>query len=421
MQNSITQRHSRVRPVAAVIAVMAVIAMTAAACGSSSDSASSEGTTLTIGVEGTLTGAAAAFGVPQENGMQLAVDQINQAGGIKIGGSAVKLKLDVQNDESSATTGVEIVNKMLQSGDHYILGTLLSNIAGAYVPIIENSSNVIDIVDGATLPGLTDHAPIYRFTVDTPSLDIPTINFAVENHWTRVAVLSDSSHAGYVADTAAFKSDLSAAGISLVSFETYQEGGNDQFGAQLTRMLSAKPDALIFRGETTDLVPAVKQARQLGWNGPIISSAGFAATDVTAGGASSQFANEFDVALAQALTVAAPSSGFPAALRQGAATFLKEYQTHFNAGGDTELAGNGYDSVYVLAAAIKKAGSTSNISAVRKALNQLQPGDVQNLIFPFPKGGLVFDTRQARFEMVVNKWNGSAWVVDKIVSSTPAW
>jgi branched-chain amino acid transport system substrate-binding protein len=88
----------------------AVLTVALAACGGGGSGSS--GTTVTLGAEASLTGPGAAVGGPQLNGIQMAVDDINAAGGVKVGGQSVKLSLQSLDDQSKATLAVQNVQKM---------------------------------------------------------------------------------------------------------------------------------------------------------------------------------------------------------------------------------------------------------------------------------------------------------------------
>ncbi len=110
-----------------------------------------------------LTGPAQSVGVPQANAIKMAVEEINAKGGIKVGGASQRIVLDVQDDRSEPTAGVTAVQKMLSSGKPvFIVGSLSSAVTGAYVPIVKDRKDVVSIVVGAALEGITQNPPIYR-------------------------------------------------------------------------------------------------------------------------------------------------------------------------------------------------------------------------------------------------------------------
>ena len=123
--------------------------------------------TLVIGEIAELTGAAEAVGGPQHNGIKLAVDEINAAGGLKVGGDTVKIDLRTEDTKSDPTTGVTIVQKLLnRDGAHLLVGSLSGAVAGAYLPIIQNREDVINVVVGAGNAGINEFISVYRPRAD---------------------------------------------------------------------------------------------------------------------------------------------------------------------------------------------------------------------------------------------------------------
>jgi branched-chain amino acid transport system substrate-binding protein len=391
----------------------AVLTVALAACGGGGSGSS--GNTVTLGAEASLTGPGAAVGGPQLNGIQMAVDDINAAGGVKMGGQPVKLSLQSLDDQSKATLAVQNVQKMLQGGSHYIVGTLSSSSIGAYLPIIKDRDDVVSMVSGAVQPGITDTKPVYRFQTETKQLDEGTGNVLLAKGARKVAMLTDKSHAGYVGNTAAFVPKLAAAGITVTTQQQYQFG-DTQYGAQVEAMLRTSPDALVFRGYATDLIRAITTARQLGFTGPIVSSAGYTDQEVSDANAAPVMHDVIDVASPPVDYVAGTPSDFDPTLTARAKKFDDDYQARFHQAPGL-LSANGYESVYILAAAMNRAGSATDIPKVRGALDALKPGDITDAVLPV-SGDTLFVKHQAIFQLVALEYQNGHWAPSGKVAST---
>jgi branched-chain amino acid transport system substrate-binding protein len=398
----------------AALAGAAVLGL--AACGGGGSGGGGDGaSTVTLGGEASLTGSGAAVGVPQFNGIQMAVDEINAAGGVTVGSSKVKLEVQTVDDQSKPTLAVQNVQKFLQNGSHYIVGTLTSSAVGAYLPIIKDRDDVISMVSGAVLPGITDNKPFYRFQTETAQLDEGVGNVVIADGAKRVAMLTDKSHAGYVANTASYVGKLTAAGVTVTTQQEYQFG-DTQYGAQLEAMLRTSPDALVLRGYATDLIRAITTARQLGFTGPIVSSAGYTDKEVTDVGAQAMMAGVTDVGSPPISYVAGAGQGYDAGLVAQAKKFVDGYQSKFNQAPGL-LSANGYESVYLLANAMTKAGTATDIAAVSHALDGLTQQAVPQAVLPVVSDP-IFDKHQARFSLVAIGYQNGKWTATGKVNST---
>src|SRR4029079_18955642 len=87
----------------------------------------------------------------------------------------------------------------------------------------------------------------------------------------RVAMLTDNKHSGFVQQTPALKAGIKGLGMEVVAEEEYVFGST-QFGAQIAAMTRANPDLVSIRGYASDVTRAIRQARELGYKGPILLS-----------------------------------------------------------------------------------------------------------------------------------------------------
>lgn len=360
---------------------------------------------LTIADLQSLSGPGASVGVPQANAVKLAVKEINAAGGIKVGNTTYTLKLATEDDKSDPTAGVTAVQKFLSDGNKYMVGTLSSAVVGAYLPIVKNNPELVSVVVGAALEGITDSEAIYRPRVTLSQYTTGLSDYLGElGTVKKIALITDQQHAGFVQQVEPLKKALAAKGISVTATESYTFGATS-FGPQLTAMLRGGPDALNLRGYPADVTRIIKQARQQGFNGPIFTTSGITQKEVT----DAQVANEMN----GVTEVYAP---LPSDLIEGernaaqAKAFEDAYQKEFGApSGGTSM--SAYDGVYILAAALEKAGTVDDVAKVRTALDNLKIGDVKKLVEPLKAqaGGRIFKERQAYFVLVVREWKDGAF------------
>jgi branched-chain amino acid transport system substrate-binding protein len=381
----------------AIIPVLgAAIALVAAGCGSSGSSSGSSGSsgtgTVVIGSETGLTGPDQAVGVPQLDGIELAADQINAAGGFTVAGKKYKISIDSQDDTSTPTVGVEVVQKLLGSNVHFMLGVLSSDVVQAYLPIIANNANLITIASGAALPSLVAHPNIFRSAYPTTQDTAMDLNYIKQRGWKTIGIFTDRTHAGYVEETPIEVKMLGSIGVKIVDSEEYTIG-DTQYGAQLSKMLAKHPQVIDLRGYATDALRIVIQARQLGYTGPFITTSGPIAAEVTSENATKYMTNVYSLSSPGAQEVAAaPAGKYPAVTEAAAKALDTAYQAKFHQAVGL-LTGNSYATVWILTKAMQDAGSTTNLAAIRTALLKEKYSEVQtHIAYPLEPGmgGLLF-------------------------------
>lgn len=358
--------------------------------------------TLTIFDLESLTGPGQTVGVAQANAVQLAVEHINAAGGLKVGDTTYTIELDTQDDRSQATAGVTAVQKMLSYGKPVIMvGSLSSAVTGAYLPIVRERDDFISVVLGAALFFTDADKAIYHPRVAVAQYTLSTANFiGAQDGVKRVGILTDNKHGGFVQQTPRLKTLLTEAGMEVIGEEEFSFGAT-QFGPQLTAIMRGNPDAINIRGYGSDVARAIKQARDLGYTGLIVSSSGIVAKDIVEAQAEAAMTNARDlfVPLANDLIEGGRNA-------EKAKAFGDAYMAKFGEEpGATSL--SAYGGVYILARAIEKAGSVDDIAAIRQALEDIKVAEVPEIIEPMipQEDGRVFDKHQSYFALVVREWS----------------
>jgi branched-chain amino acid transport system substrate-binding protein len=353
-----------------------------------------------------LSGPGQSTGVSQAAGIKMAVDEINAKGGIKVGGTSYKIELNTVDDRSEPSAGVTAVQKMLSSGKPlFMIGSLSSAVTGAYVPIIKERPDVISVVVGAALEGITDSKAVYRPRFTLSSYTQGSIDWLKKQSGIkRVAMLTDNKHSGFVQQTPALKAGIKGLGMEVVAEEEYVFGST-QFGAQIAAMTRANPDLVSIRGYASDVTRAIRQARELGYKGPILLSTGLTVKDVVDAQAQNAMEGVTEIFGPQVADLVQGNKN-----ADKAKAFEDAFQKRFNASsGATTL--SAYGGVYILARALEKAGTVTDVAKVRAALDALTPADVPELIEPIkPQDGKIFKDRQAQFALVVRRWKDNNFV-----------
>ena len=320
------------------IAALSVVALSLISCGSKSAA-------IKLGSIGPLSGPYAVYGGDCKNGIELAVNEINAAGGV----NGQKLELIAEDDEGAAEKSVSAYKKLVtKDGVKFIFGSLTSGCAIAISPLAQ-AQKVIQIAPAATAPKLTEAGNfVFRTCYDDPFQGVVGGKFAATNLGAKTAaILYDISNDYSVGLTENFKAAFESNGGSLVSIETYSTGDKD-FNAQITKIKNANPDVVNY--STVALI--VKQLRAQGINTPIVGADGWDGLTENAG---DEVLNGF-----YSNHYAADST------EPKVQNFVTNYKAKYSLT-PTAFAALGYDSVYMLKDAILKAGKTDSES-VRAAL-----------------------------------------------------
>ena len=327
----------------------AALAMTATGCGSSSSAGGGDGDAeVKVAFMGPLTGDAAVYGTSAYQGFQLAVDQVNKAGKIKL----TTTKVDTKGDPTLAASGVQ---RLIGDGYKIIAGPVLSGETLSVAPICQ-AKRVICFTPGATHPDITKKGDfIFRAISTTPKEMEVLMDYASSEGKKRAAVLYDDGPYG-TAGADAVKQGWPTRGGEVVAAEAYSAGAQD-FRAQLTKIKAKSPDVIFVPGYYTELGLAVRQARDLGIKAEFAGPSGLFSPD---------FVKIAGAAAAEGTLVSTdffPNAQSDALIQD----FVKEIKAKFNVEPDENHA-LGYDTVEMIARALEGVKDPSDVTAVKDAL-----------------------------------------------------
>lgn len=331
--------------VAGCIAALLVVSMAFVGCKKGDDN------TIKIGGIAPLSGAVAVYGVECTNGVNLAVEEINAAGGIK----GKKIAYIAEDDEGDPAKSVNAYKKLTtQDGIRMIIGSLTSGCTIALTASAQ-AQGVIQIAPAATAEAVTDAGNyIFRTCFIDPFQGSIGGKFAAVNLGKKnAAILYDIGNDYSVGLQENFVKEFTKNGGSIVAMESYSTGDKD-FNAQLTKIKAANPDVVYLPDYYGTVALIAKQLRNQGIDAPIIGADGW---DGLTDNAGDEVLNGF-----YSNHYAADSSD--PAVQAFVKNFKAKYGKEPNA-----FAALGYDSMYLLKDAILKAGTT-DAKAVRDALEK---------------------------------------------------
>ncbi len=310
------------------------------------------GDTIRVGVYGDTTGATSSFGVSTKNGIQLAFDEINAAGGV----NGKKFEMLFEDDQGSPEKAKTVISKLInQDKVVAVLGEVASSNSLAAAPVAQDAK-IPMITPSSTNPKVTEVGDyISRVCFIDPFQGSVMAKFAFNSlNAKTAAVLGDNSSDYSKGLTQFFEEEFTKLGGRVITKQTYAQKDQD-FKAQLTQMRDQRPDVIYIPGYYGEVAIIARQARELGMNQPLLGGDGWDSPELWKLGGT---------ALTPAYISNHYSADNPAPEIQN---FVKTYTAKFGAAPDS-LAALAYDSAKVLADAIKRAGGTDSVK-LKEAIN----------------------------------------------------
>jgi branched-chain amino acid transport system substrate-binding protein len=304
-----------------------------------------------VGVFMSLTGSTANFGISSVNGIKMAADEVNAAGGI----NGKQIELLVQDDRSDASEAATIVTKFVtQDQVHAVLGEVASSRSIAAAPIAQNAK-VPMLTPSSTNPEVTKKGDfIFRSCFIDPVQGAAIAQFAAKSlNAKTAAIMVDRKNDYSTGLEKVINETFTRMGGKIVAVQSYQEGDQD-FNAQLTSLKGANPEVIFVPGYYNDVGLIAKQARDKGITVPLIGGDGWDSTQLYAIGGTalngSYFTNHYS-----------PYDTDPKVQK-----FVNDYKARYNSLPDA-LAATAYDAAKIMFDAIKRAPSLDG-PAIRDAL-----------------------------------------------------
>lgn len=340
-------------PTGASSAPTTAAAPAAAAPSTAPAAAASGGTIKLVGV-GPMTGSNAEFGGDLRNGAQMAIDEINAAGGV--GGK--KLTADFFDDEAKPEAAASAAQKIASDTSVFaVIGHVNSSCTLAGLPIYTRAG-LTEISGDSTNPNITHQGNknFFRIIVNDALAGPETVKYAVNTLGKKkLGIIYENTDYGKGLVDAS-KPTAQQLGADLVATETYTMGTDKDFSAQLTKIKAAQPEVLIHYGNYGEGGPIMAQAAKIGLNVPRL---------VEGGDQDNQFielAGKDAVEGVILFSTWDPTSQLPTA---------KGFQEKYKAktGQDsTEWSAYNYDIVYLLKAAIEKGATKETLPTVLHGL-----------------------------------------------------
>lgn len=337
------------------ICSMAAIMMAGiSGCGGKTGGAVSSGAknAAKIGFTAALTGGAAAYGKSEEEGVRLAVEEINKKGDFPI-------DLLVEDTKAVPADSMNAMKKLIQEKVSLIIGPMTSNEAKAAGPIIQNAK-VPSLEISVTAENITDIGDcIFRNSVPE-SKNIPQT--VKKTHkllgYKTAAILYAHDNEQHVTAQKYFQKTMEEEGVKVIDVETF--GSKDsEYSAQLTNIQHKAPDVIVVCSYYQEGSRILKKMREMGMDQPVLGDNGFVSPELG------------KMAGAAADNVYVSSMWSADRKDEKVQKFVENYTKAYGRAPD-QFAASAYDGVYMAMDAMQRAGTTTDHKKIRDALAQMK-------------------------------------------------
>ncbi len=345
---------------ASVVLAAAMVMSSLTACGGSG-AANADATTFKIGGIGPITGGAAVYGQAVMNGAQIAVDEINAAGGI----NGYQIEYKFQDDEHDAEKSVNAYNALKDWGVQMVVGSTTSDPCIA-VAAMSAQDNIFQLTPSGSAVECVGPDNVFRVCFSDPNQGKASAQYIGQNAVaSKIAVIYDSSTTYSSGIYESFVAEAANQPFEVVAAEAFTADNATDFSVQLQKAKEAGAE-LVFLPIYYEAASAIlTQADAMGF-APIFFGCDGLDGLLTVEG--------FDTQLAEGVMLLTPFAAD--ATDDLTVKFVSTYQEKYGEV-PNQFAADAYDAVYAIKAAVEKAGVTPSMStsdicnALKEAMTQI--------------------------------------------------
>lgn len=348
--------------VMSVVCASAMAMTVLAGCGSSSDSstaasgsAESEAAgVFKIGAIGPLTGGAAAYGNAVVNGAQVAVDEINAAGGI----NGYQVELRGEDDEMDSQKSVNAYNSLKDWGMQMLVGSTTSA-ASIAVSEYTKEDNMFQLTPSGSAVDCVKYDNVFRVCFSDPAQGTASAQYIGQNKLaTKIGIIYDSSDVYSSGIYQTFVTEAANQGLEIVSQEAFTADNKTEFSVQLQKAKDGGAELVFLPIYYNEASLILQQANTMGFKPVFFGCDGLDGILTV---------ENFDTSIAEGTMLLTPfaADATDDATKKFVTTYEQKYQVTPN-----QFAADSYDAVYAIKAAAEKAGLTpeQSVSEICEAL-----------------------------------------------------
>lgn len=307
---------------------------------------SASGETFKIGSIGPTTGSNAIYGTAVMNGAQIAVDEINAAGGI----NGYQISFKFEDDQSDAEKSVNAYNSLKDWGMQALMGTVTTT---PCVAVVEKTAQdgMYQLTPSASSTDVIENDNVFQICFTDPNQGSASAQYIAENKLaSKVAVIYDSSDVYSSGIEANFVSEAENQGLEVVAEEAFTADSKTDFSTQLQKAQSAGAELVFLPIYYTEASIILTQADSMGFDVDFFGCDGL---DGLLG------VENFDKELAEGVMLLTPFAAD--ADDEATKAFVAKYQEQYK-DLPNQFAADAYDAIYVMKAAIEAADATPDMS-----------------------------------------------------------
>ena len=370
------------------LAAAACLLLSLTACGSSGSDQSSAGSdassggdsnVITLGMIGPLTGSVAVYGTHIANGVDLAVEEINAAGGVTLSDGTYQLAVERKDDQGDTTECVNAMNALISEGIQLVVGSATSGCTSA-ITSIANSEGVVLITPSGTADSLTTQMDyVFRTCFRDSFQGELAAQYAADEGYTKVGIVYCSADTYSSGLRDAFVSACADKGIDIVAEESVATMTEVDYTNQFNQMVAAGAE-LVFTPFYYDVMGPylIPQARSVGFDGILLGGDGVDNTETTIPDGADltaynnvMFINHYSTELATS---------------DVSAKFVESYEAKYGES-PNNFDALAYDAVYVLKDAMESCGAADAASVQAALADTSKVYDVSTGSFSFDDTG----------------------------------
>lgn len=337
----------QMKKVLAVLLALAMVVLCFAGCGGN-EAGGTGGQTLKIGASGPLTGNNAQYGMGVKNAAQLAVDEINAAGGV----NGYKLEFRMEDDEADAEKAVNAYNTLKDWGMKLSLGTVTSGACIAFQGVAKND-NLFFLTPSATAVEAIDGDNAFRVCFSDPNQGVASADYiAANNVAKKVAIIYDSSDPYSTGIYEKFEAEAKAKGLEIVTVQTFTGDNKDDFSAQVQAVKSAGAELVFLPIYYTPAYAILNAGKTAGLNVKYFGCDGIDGILAM---------ENLNKSLVEGVMLLTPFAAD--ATDEYTVNFVTKYKAAYNNETPNQFAADAYDAVYTIKAALEKAQIKADMSA----------------------------------------------------------
>lgn len=326
------------KKVVSMLLVLTMAVSCLAGCGGGSVKEEKAADTFYIGAMGPTTGAAAIYGNAVKNGAQIAVDEINEAGGI----NGAKIEYNFQDDEHNVEKAINAYNTLKDWGMQVLMGAVTT---GPCVAVAAKTAedNMFQVTPSASSTEVIENGNVMQICFTDPNQGTASAQYIGQNGLaTKVAIIYDSSDVYSSGITQNFTAEAANQGIEIVSSEAFTADNNKDFSVQLQKAKDGGAELVFLPIYYTEASLILAQADSMGLETKFFGCDGM---DGILG------VENFDTSLAEGLMLLTPFAADSTDEKTQA--FVTAYKDAYT---DTpnQFAADAYDAVYAIKAAAEK-------------------------------------------------------------------